>query len=424
MTLAEQGYRSRLMDVRIGEMLESFGAVSIEGPKYCGKTWTALSHANSAVYVMDPEGGFANRRLAQVNPGRLLEGDGPRLIDEWQVAPGLWDAVRFAVDKGRGKGRFILTGSTTPVRDSPLHSGAGRIARVYLRPMTLFESGESDGSVSISGLFAGASIEANSAKADLEEIARICVRGGWPENVGSVGSKVSRMPTQYLEAVQTSDISGPDGVARDSDKVAALLRALARNNATMASNNAIKWDLSQGERPISSPTVASYLTALKQIFVLEEIPAWAPDIRAKLRSRLSPKRYLVDPSLVAAALGMAPAKLLADMPTFGSVFEGLCVRDLQVYAWMMDAKLCHYHDEDGLEVDVIIERRDGEYAAVEVKLTQGNEDVAARTLLRFDKKMRAKGVLPPKLSIIVTGGGLSYRREDGIVVAPVTCLRD
>jgi predicted AAA+ superfamily ATPase len=404
--------------------LESFGAVSIEGPKYCGKTWAALNQANSVFYVMDPDGNYANKQLAELNPSAVITGDEPRLLDEWQVAPGLWDAVRFAVDRKAQKGRFILTGSTTPAKDKPEHSGTGRIAKVYLRPMTLFESGESSGSVSLQALFAGSKPEAAKAAGSIDDLVRVCVRGGWPENIDAPDSRAMRMPAQYLEAVKSSDISSPDNVPRNPRKVEALLRALARNNATMVSNTNLKWDISQGQGTISPPTLASYLAALKQIFVLEEVPGWAPNARAAARARTSPKRYLVDPSLVCAALGMGKERLLADMPTFGQVFEGLCMRDIQVYAWMMEAKLLHYHDDDGLEIDMILEKQDGSYMAVEVKLNPGHEDTAAASLQRFAKKMQAKGAQPPTCSVIVTGSGLAYTRTDGIVVVPITSLRD
>jgi predicted AAA+ superfamily ATPase len=373
---------------------------------------------------MNPEGNYANRQLAALNPSTALEGEPPRLIDEWQVAPELWDATRFEVDRGKTKGRYILTGSSTPARRKPVHSGAGRIARVQLRPMTLFESGESNGTVSLRALFDGQTISAAAAPGSLEDVARFCIRGGWPENIEAPNNRAARMPIQYLEAIQSSDISSADDVARDARKVAVLLRALARNNATMVSNTALKWDISKGEGSISTPTLASYLNALKHIFVLEEIAGWVPDTRSKARARMSPKRYLVDPSLAAAALGISAERLMEDLPTFGMIFEGLCMRDLQVYAWLMDARLLHYHDDDGLEVDFIVERRDGSYAAVEVKLNPGHEDIAAASLTRFSSKMQAKGSPPPQTSLIVTGSGLAFTRDDGISVVPITSLRD
>jgi predicted AAA+ superfamily ATPase len=421
--LTEDGYRPRLIDEQIAEALESFGAVSIEGPKFCGKTWTALNHAASVFYVMDPEGNYANRQLARMNPSLAIQGGEPRLIDEWQVAPGVWDAVRFAVDREKRKGRFILTGSSTPIKEKPVHSGAGRVAKVFLRPLTLFESGDSDGAVSLRGLFESEPVVSGLPGGGLEVMARLCVRGGWPENIDAPQGKAMRMPAQYVRVIETSDISEPDGVPRDPQKVAALLRALARNNATMVKNTALKYDVAQAGMPVSTPTIASYLTACKQIFILEEIGGWVPDARAKARVRTSPKRYLVDPSLVCAILGVSASKLLTDMPLFGQVFEGLCVRDLQVYAWAMDAVLKHYHDDDGLEVDAIIERRDGSYAAVEIRLATGHEDVAAASLSRFAAKLTAKQARPPEFLMIITGGGIPYRRQDGIVVVPITSLR-
>ncbi|GHT78273.1 ATPase [Actinomycetota bacterium] len=424
MALTEQGYKDRLIDSLVVELLETFGAVSIEGPKFCGKTWTALNHAESVFYAMDPDGNFANRQLAQLNPSKVIQGESPRLIDEWQVAPGLWDAVRFAVDRQQEKGRYILTGSTTPAKDKPIHSGAGRIARVFLRPLTLFESGESSGEVSLRSLFDRQIIDPATSSNDLEALAYLCIKGGWPENQSVAPNLVARMPAQYLESVYTSDISNSDGIARDSKKVAALVRALARNNGTMVSNSTLKQDVAQREGMISTPTLASYLVQLKRIFVLEELGGWAPNIRAKKRARTSPKRYLVDPSLVTAALGASAQRLLSDMPTFGQIFEGLCIRDLLVYSSLFDATIHHYHDEDGVEVDAIVELKSGEYGAIEIKLNAGHENLAAEQLALFKNKMRKKGAELPKFSLIITGGGLAYQRDDGIFVVPITCLRD
>ncbi|MDR3052724.1 MAG: DUF4143 domain-containing protein [Coriobacteriales bacterium] len=424
MVLTEQGYKARLMDGLIDELLEAFGAISIEGPKFCGKTWIALNHAQSVFYAMDPEGNFANRQLAQLNPSKVIQGESPRLIDEWQVAPGLWDAVRFSIDRQPHKGRFLLTGSTAPVAEKPLHSGTGRIARIYLRPLTLFESGESSGAIQLHTLFDEQALEPTASSSDLEALANLCVKGGWPENQDTPDNRAARMPTHYLEAIYTSDISSPDGIARDPKKVAALLRALARNNATMVSNTSLKQDVSQREGMLSAPTLASYLESLKRIFILEELPGWAPDIRSKRRSRTSPKRYLVDPSLTVAALGASAERLLVDMPTFGQVFEGLCVRDLLVYCSLFDATLHHYHDESGLEVDAIIERRNGDFGAVEIKLNAGHENLAAASLTKFQAKMRSAGARTPSFLLIITGGGLAYQRDDGVFVVPITCLRN
>jgi len=432
MALTEPGYRPRLIDDLVAETLAAFGALSIEGPKYCGKTWTALNHAQSAFFVMDPDGGYANLQLARLDPGAALRGAEPRLLDEWQKAVGLWDAVRFEVDRGKSlsngqakaKGRFILTGSATPAKERPLHSGAGRIATIQMRPMTLFESGLSTGELSLGGLLKSADTSAIRSTVDLNSVAQACVCGGWPENIDSQERFADRMPQHYLESIRTNDISSSDDVPRAPNKVGALLLALARNNATMVSNVSLKWDVSKADGSISAPTLSSYLKALKAVFVLEELDAWAPEVRTRSRVRTAPKRYLVDPSLVCAALGMSASRLLNDLPTFGTVFEGLCMRDLQVYALANDAKLLHYHDHDGLEVDFIIQARDGSYAAVEVKLNPEHVDSAAASLNRFAAKMAGKGAALPKLRLAITGTGNAHRRQDGIIVAPITTLRN
>jgi predicted AAA+ superfamily ATPase len=408
----------------LAESLHVFGAVSIEGPKYCGKTWSALNQANSAVYVMDPNRGFATKALAIEDPYRLLDGTAPLLIDEWQEAPGIWDAVRFEVDKDTARGRFILTGSTTPQADAPLHSGAGRIARIFLRPMSLYESGDSSGEVSLAALLSESwQGEASSAVND-ENLAHLCVRGGWPENIDAAQEKAGRMPFQYLETLYASDISSPDNVRRDPFKVQALVRALARNNATMVGNKSLKWEVSEGLGSISAPTLASYINALKRIFVLEEVPGWAPDIRTRSRVRVSPKRYLVDPSLVLASLNVSAQALLTDRATFGSVFEGLCLRDLRVYSQVSEIGMLHYHDEDDLEVDAILQQRDGSYAAVEIKLSESQADEAAAMLTKFTNKMSNQGRKPPSQLLVLTGGGKAIRRDDGVLQIPITCLRD
>jgi predicted AAA+ superfamily ATPase len=423
MSLTPKGYRSRLLDARIDEYLSIFGAVSIEGAKYCGKTWTCLNHANSAVYLDDPSGGFANRQIAVQNPSELLKGKEPVLLDEWQETPGIWDAVRHEVDRGTKRGRFLLTGSSTPYPTAPSHSGAGRIARLQLRPMTLFESGDSSGAVSLKSILDDKQGDATLDSTDLSQIASLCIRGGWPESVEANPQTQQRLPLQYLESIYASEISGAENVRRDPDKVKRLLRALARNSAMPVTNTALKWDVTDGSGSISAPTLASYLGALKRIHILEELPGWAPRVKSKTRMRSAPKRYLCDPSLVCASLGLSSERLLADMPTFGSVFEGLCLRDLQVYASLMDADLFHYHDNSGLEVDAIIEFKDGRYGAVEIKLNSTQAEAAAATLKRFEKKMLNIGATAPVCLLAVTSSGIAYTRDDGVIVAPITTLR-
>jgi predicted AAA+ superfamily ATPase len=408
----------------IDEHLESFGAVSIEGPKYCGKTWTALNHAESVFFLMDPARNYANRQIASTNPASVLTGAQPRLIDEWQEAPGVWDAIRFEVDRGKGKGRYLLAGSANPRSKAPLHSGTGRISRLSMWPMSLFESGESTGDISLASIIRGEPIEDRLYPYSSEQLAFVAARGGWPESIGLPLKPALRLPEQYLKSLYSSDISTPDNTRRDPRKVEALVMALARSNATLVTNTTLKWDVSQGLGSISAPTIAAYLAALKRVFVLEEVPGWAPDRRAKARMRTGPKRFLVDPSLAIAALGMSPETLINDPATFGMVFESLCLRDLSVYADCLSARLFHYHDNSGLEVDAIVENRDGSYIAIEIKLSGESDDHAAMTLLGFARKMEKQGIPAPKALVVISGGGLAHIRQDGIYVVPITCLRE
>jgi predicted AAA+ superfamily ATPase len=293
-----------------------------------------------------------------------------------------------------------------------------------MRPLSLFESGDSSGEASLSALLETQSIKTSFMPEDDGMLARLCVRGGWPENIDAPPEKADRMPFQYLQALYASDISGVDNIRRDPRKVEALVRALARNNATTVSNKALKWDVTEGLGSISAPTLASYVSALKRVFILEEVPGWVPDARARPRVRVSPKRHLVDPSLVVASLMGSVDSLLADRPTFGMVFEGLCLRDLRIYGEQMDARVLHYHDESGLEVDAIIERRNGSYAVIEIKLSSSQVDGAASSLKGFVRKMRKQGRRLPSLLLVITGGGQAQQREDGIIVAPITSLKD
>jgi predicted AAA+ superfamily ATPase len=345
-----------------------------------------------------------------VFPQTILKGVEPRLIDEWRDVPGIWDAVRFVVDRGQGKGRFLLTGSSTPVEKAPAHSGAGRFARLQMRPMTLFESGESTGEVSLGSLLKGELFEPTFRELDLESLAYACARGGWPESIGLPESVSLRLPGQYLELLYVSDISGLGNKQRNPHKMMALVCALARNNATLVSNKSLKWDITEGTGSVSAPTVASYLAELRRVYVLEEIPGWSPDIRAKVRTRTSPKRYLVDPSLTMAALGASPERLMVDRATYGSVFEGLCLRDLRVYAAQSGARLFHYRDNSDLEIDAIIEEPSGSYGAFEVKLSGGIEDGIA-ALKRFERKMLRQGTQRPTVRAVITATGPAYLRK-------------
>jgi predicted AAA+ superfamily ATPase len=423
MALTENGYRSRLVDKKIERYLKLFGALSIEGPKWCGKTWTALNHANSVVYLLDPENNYANRESARLNPASILEGENPLLVDEWQEVPGIWDAVRFASDRTRKKGLFLLTGSVTPKKDTYAHSGAGRIARIRMRSMSLFEGGFSKGTVSLSRLFEGEKIEATASRLSQNALIDLLVRGGWPGNISVSGEDAPILPQQYLEALSESDISHADNVKRNPQLTLHLLAALARVNATTAFNTAITTDVQAKFGSITRQTIAEYLAALIRLYVIDEIPQWFPDLRDKLRLRRAPKRIFTDPSIALCALRATPAELRRNPRTLGGLFENLCLRDLLVYAEAIGAKLSHYHDNTELEIDAILEL-DTRWAAIEIKLGAHRIEEGAQAVSRLCAKVQSKGAPAPAFLAILTGGGPAFTRKDGIHIIPIDCLRN
>ncbi|MCL2655620.1 MAG: DUF4143 domain-containing protein [Coriobacteriia bacterium] len=424
MSLTEKGYQERIVDKEIDLLLGLFGALVIEGPKWCGKTWTVLNHAESITYLMDPKNDYANREMARVNPASVLEGLHPHAIDEWQEVVGIWDAVRFEVDRSKERGKFLLTGSTKPLMKKPLHSGIGRIGRVAMRPMTLFESRDSSGRISLKQIFENEDFGAYAALTDLEHLAYLSTRGGWPENRETPIDQSHRLPQNYLNELAHSEISElDDEINRDPQKVTALLQALARNTASTVSNATLQRDASNADNSLSKPTATNYLAALRRLYALEEISAWKPALRSKVRVQAAPKRMLVDPSLAVAGLGAKPQQLMRDMPTFGHIFESLCLRDLQVYARAIEGKLFHYRDSTGLEVDAIIELGMAVYGAFEVKLNMTRTDEAVASLMRFKRKMEQGGYSPPACMAVITGGGVVQKRPDGIYVVPITELK-
>jgi len=422
MALTEPGYKKRIIDAKIERYMGLFGALSIEGPKWCGKTWTALNHANSVVYILDPENEYANRESARLNPASILTGKKPLLIDEWQEVPGIWDAVRYAADKGKEKGKFLLTGSVTPREDGYVHSGAGRIGRIRMRTMSLFESGDSSGAVSLSDLFNGASFKPGASKLTQEKIIALMVRGGWPDNIGIAKDDAGVLPEQYILALAETDISNADNVKRKPDLVLHLLAAVARTNVTPALQNVIVADVQTRFNEVSRQTVADYISSLIRLYVLEEIPQWFPELRDKQRLRKTPKRMLADPSIAVSALKALPGDLSRDPRTLGGVFENLCLRDLLVYSESIGAKLSHYHDANNLEVDAIIELGN-KWAGIEIKIGAHRVPDGAAALLRLRDKLVSKGAIVPSFLCIVTGGGPYYTRDDGIHVIPIDCLK-
>ena len=354
MSLQKSGYLKRIVDTKIEEYLQLFGAVLIEGPKWCGKTWTSLNQANSVIYIMDPAGNYSNKTLARINPALLLPGDAPRLIDEWQEAPGIWDAIRFDIDQNPAHGKYILTGSVLPLQDSYRHSGTGRIATIQMRPMTLFESMDSSGMISLGAVFEREKFEPFITDIDLFQLIDITLRGGWPETLKLPIEKAGSVSKEYINTVVKNELFREDQSKRNREKLRKLLRSLARNNATMAGVKTLSLDTD-----ISRDSVAEYLKSLNEIFIIEEIPPWNPEIRSKAIMRQAPKRIFSDPSLAAAALDADRDRLLRDLKTFGFMFENLCLRDLAVYAAFYGGRVFHYHDNSELEVDAIVEMPGG-----------------------------------------------------------------
>lgn len=422
-------YRIRIADKLLEEKLDAMGAVLIEGPKACGKTRTAEQHAKSILYMDDPDNIKQNLQLAETNIKRLLQGDNPRLIDEWQIAPQIWDAVRFEVNQRKGDGLFMLTGSAVPADDSRIHhSGAGRFAFLTMRPMTLWESGESSGEVSLSGLFAHPDGIDGTNSLKMEDMAFAICRGGWPDSLNKKTRKAAlQLVTEYFEAITRSDISMVDGVGRDQFRAKRLMRSYARLQGAMANIPTIVEDMKANEpESLSDETVASYIKALKKIFVIEDMPAWNPNLRSKTAIRTSETRYFVDPSIAIAALGLGPDDLLNDLNTMGLLFETLCVRDLRVYTEANDGNVFHYRDKSGLECDAVVHLRNGSYGLVEVKL--GGESLieeGAANLNALEEKIDMTKMRSPSFKMILTAvGQYAYMRADGVMVVPIGCLKD
>jgi len=422
MALTEKGYKPRLIDSKITRYMKLFGALSVEGPKWCGKTWTALNHVNSVVYILDPENEYANREAARLNPAAVLAGRKPVLVDEWQEVPGIWDAVRFASDRIKKKGNFILTGSVTPREGSFIHSGAGRIARIRMRTMSLYESGNSSGDVSFSGMFKNRKISTGASGLTQKKLIDLVIRGGWPENINAAKKDAGILPEQYNLALTGTDIEYAGNVKRNPELILHLLAAVARTNATPALQNTIVADVQARFGDVSRQTVADYLSVLMRLYVIEEIPQWFPELRDKLRLRKTPKRMLADPSIAVSALKASPNDLARDPRTLGGIFENLCLRDLLIYSEVSGAKLSHYHDATGLEIDAIAELGT-QWGGIEIKMGAHRINEGASALIRLRDKLLSKGAKKPAFLCVITGGGPFYTRDDGIHVVPIDCLK-
>lgn len=427
-TLTRDGYRPRIVDKRLDVLLRSFGAVEIVGPKWCGKTWTALAHANSADRLDDT----ATIAAAQTDPTLVLSGEEPHLVDEWQEVPEIWDAVRRRVDDNANRrGQFLLTGSSMPKEHDVKrihHSGTGRIARLRMWPMSLYEMGESTGKVSLAGLFEG-KFSATRRKTEIIDIARWCCRGGWPSNLGLDDEFALETPIEYIRSILDVNISK---LHKSPELARELMKALAMNVAQAPTYETLAKDMAYGDedRPPSIPTIKAYLEELKRLYLVTDLEGWTPPLRSKARVRTKPKRYFIDPSLPAALIGASPRTMLRDTQTLGDLFETMCMRDLSVYMSAMsgaDNRVMYYRDDKGLEVDVILELTDSRWGAFEIKLSdlKANDDAAAK-LHAFKQKIcgnpRAQVSEPEFLAFLVGRGDIAYRRSDGIFVIPIATL--
>lgn len=419
-------YKKRIADDILKRKLKGKGAVLIEGPKWCGKTTTALEIAGSVLYMADPKSLEQNLSLADINPSLLLTGDTPRLIDEWQLAPKLWDAVRFEVDQRNNEGQFILTGSSVPADDKKIiHTGTGRFAWLTMRPMSLYESGESNGSVSLNDLFNNKTDISGINSLSLEDISYLCCRGGWPKSIFMDKETSLEQAYDYYDAVVNFDISRVDNINRNPERVKNLIKSYARNIGSQASNETIKNDIINNDSAnLDSDTVLSYINALKKIFVVEESPAWNPNLRSKTAIRTSDTRYFVDPSIAVAALGVGPNDLINDLNTFGLIFETLCIRDLRVYSELLNGVVYHYKDSSDLECDAVVHLRNGKYGLIEIKL--GGDKLineGAVNLIKMKNKIDTDKMSNPSFLMVLTGtGDYAYLREDGVFVVPIGCL--
>ena len=421
-------YKVRIADKILKKRLMGKGAVLIQGPKWCGKTTTAEEIAESVLYMDDPETEKQNLNMAEINPKRLLEGKTPRLIDEWQLAPKLWDAVRFEVDHRNDFGQFILTGSAVPVSFENIHhTGTGRFSWLFMRPMSLYESLDSSGEVSLNELFKTPEQIDGKNLINLDRLAFLVCRGGWPKATYLEEEMALEQAFDYYEAVVNSDISRADGVSRDEQRVRRLMRSYARNQGTQVSNKVICDDIAVNDSgSFDTDTVYSYITALKKIFVIEEMDAWSPNLRSKTAIRTSNTRYFVDPSIAVAALGLGPQDLIADLNTFGFLFETMCVRDLRVFADSLNGKVYHFRDKSGLECDAVVHLRNGDYGLVEIKI--GGDKLieeGAESLKKLTNKIDTDKMKTPSFLMVLVGvGDYAYRRQDGVYVVPIGCLKD
>lgn len=426
--LTPVGYKKRIIDDKISKLMNIYGAVCIEGPKWCGKTWTSKNHASSASYIGDPAGNFMNKQLAELDPSLILEGDKPRLIDEWQVVPNIWDAVRYKVDQSSRKGEYILTGSSTPHMKGKLHSGSGRIGKISMRTMSLMETGASSGVISIIDLFNANFKPLPTGEISLDKLIDLVVRGGWPGLQELPLEDSLQIPRDYLQNIPY-DMERIDGIKRDSRKVKSLLRALGRAESNMTSKKKLQNDIEEFSEDfvdytsVSIDTISDFLDCFSRMFLLEDQPAFENKLRSSIKALKTPKRHFIDPSLAVAAIEATPQMLKQDLNTFGYMFESLCIHDLRIYADYYDGKVYHYHDERGNEADAIIQLPDGRWGMFEVKVGFNQVEKAAKELLCLKAKFEAETNSSPEFLCIICGmTNMAFQRSDGVYVVPITSL--
>lgn len=420
-------YRKRIADDILKRKLEGKGAVLIEGPKWCGKTTTAEQIAASVLYMDDPEKKAQNITMAELSPKRLLKGEAPRLIDEWQLAPKIWDAIRFEIDHGGELGRFILTGSAVPADTRDIsHSGTGRFAWLTMRPMSLYESGDSSGEVSLKALFDGEKEIDGGADIEIDRLAFLVCRGGWPQAIDMRDEIALEQAVDYYDAIVHYDINRADNVQKNPERIKRFMRSYARNQGTQIANTEIARDIAVNNEPLmDQETIASYINALKKIFVIEDMPAWNPNLRSKTAIRTSNTRYYIDSSIAAAALGIGPNDILSDLKTFGFLLETMCVRDLRIFADALGGEVYHYRDKGGQECDAVVHLRNGKYGLIEIKL--GGDrliEEGAINLIAMKAKIDTDKMQAPSFLMVLTGiGDYAYCRHDGVYVVPIGCLK-
>lgn len=417
-------YLPRIVDKEIDELMEIMGAVLIEGCKWCGKSTTGLYHAKSVIEFQNPDRKQEYDNIRNTKPSLFLNGEKPRMFDEWQMYPVVWDSVRTDVDHTGLKGQYILTGSAKPSEGETMHTGTGRISRVLMRPMSLFESKESTGEVSFSDILAGKDISGVS-KLSLEDIASIIVRGGWPASISIKSDAKYRIAKEYVKSLIHEEVRSVDGVERNTEKMQNVLRSLARNISTQVSNSTIEADIRKtSDDDISRPTLTDYLNTLEKLFVIEDVKATNLNLRSKYALRTKPKKYFVDPSIATAILDLKPMDLINDLNTFGFMFESLCIRDLKIYTESLGGDVTFYRDERGFEVDAILRMPSGKWGAIEIKLGAGYIDEAANNLLKFKEHVDIKKCGEPSFLLVLTGTNYSYKRDDGVYVVSIGTLKN